>query len=68
MKMSKKTPSYVIKYFFARGYADRVQNIESEAPCSEVNDYYIEITGVNVVDQYNEGYAAAEKDRVNGIV
>ena len=63
-----KSATFVSKYWFARGYADRVMNLESDAPKAEINDYYEEITGVNVIQEYNLGYEEAQKDKVNHVI
>jgi len=63
-----KSASFVSKYWFARGYADRIMDLEAEAPKIEVNDYYEEITGVNIIEEYNLGYQEAQKDKVNHVI
>jgi len=63
-----KSASFVSKYWFARGYADRVMESEQDAPKIEVNDYYEEITGVNIIQEYNLGYQEAQKDKVNNVI
>lgn len=63
-----KGAKFTSKYWFARGYADCVMNLESDAPKVEVNDYYEEITGINVIEEYNLGYEEAQKDKVNNVI
>lgn len=66
--MKKRSASYVEKIFYARGYHDCLIGESSEPPSFEVNQYYIELCNVNVVDEYNKGFAQGQKDKVNGIV
>ena len=63
-----RSASFVSKYWFARGYADRIMELGSDAPKIEVNDYYEEITGVNIIEEYNLGYQEAQKDKVNNVI
>jgi len=63
-----KSSSFVSKYWFARGYADRILDLDLDAPKIEVNDYYEEITGVNIIEEYNLGYQEAQKDKVNHVI
>lgn len=65
--MARKA-SFVEKYYFAKGYADRLLDLDAEVPSSEVAEYYSEVCNVNIVTEYENGFAQAEKDKVNGIV
>lgn len=67
-KRKTSNPGFVEKYFFARGYADCIANYAMDAPELSVYEYYLELTGVDVFEQYNYGYEIAHKDKVNGIV
>jgi hypothetical protein len=43
-------------------------DLDLDAPKIEVNDYYEEITGVNIIEEYNLGYQEAQKDKVNHVI
>lgn len=64
--MSKKKASYVSKYWFARGYYHSMEDVD-EPPSIEMCEYYIELTGVNVIEEYSLGKTTATADRVNGL-
>lgn len=63
-----KNASFTQKYWFARGYHDRLSIFENDAPNIEFAEYVEEITGVNIIKEYNSGYDQAEKDKVNSVV
>jgi hypothetical protein len=55
------------RYYFARGYHDRIIKVDNP-PSSEVNEYYIQELDINVIEEYNKGREIAERDLVNGLV
>jgi hypothetical protein len=66
--MVKKTTSvpFVRKYYFALGYSDRIQKVDSP-PSIELNEYYLDLLNVNVIEEYKAGREIAERDLVNNI-
>lgn len=62
--VKSKGISYTAKYWFARGYADCINNIDNP-PSIEMQEYFLETLKVNVIDEYNHGKKVAERDKVN---
>lgn len=73
--MKSKTPSYVAKWWFAKGWGDFVLEVAKnnpvipcpsgsfyDPPKDDIVAYYLEITGVRVDEEYDAGRKAAEKD------
>jgi len=68
MRKMSKSASYLQKYWFARGFYDRLALTEKDVPSIELVEYIEEVSGVNVLKEYELGYEQAEKDRVNNVV
>lgn len=56
------------KYWFARGYHDRMVQVEKDPPQIEMVEYAEELTGINILKEYELGYEQAEKDKVNNVI
>ena len=67
MKMSRSA-SFFQKYWFARGYSDRLIYSSKEPPSIDMVEYVKELTNTNILNEYDQGYDQAEKDKVNNIV
>lgn len=65
--MSRSAP-FTAKYWFARGYSDRLVHESKEPPPIEMVEYAEEVTGVNILKEYDSGYDEAEKDKVNNVI
>jgi hypothetical protein len=63
--MATRSASFTQKYWFARGYHDRLSTFEKDAPNIEFAEYVEEVTGVSIIKEYDAGYNQAEKDKVN---
>lgn len=63
-----KSASFMQKYWFARGFYDRLAFSAKDVPSIEMVEYAEEVTGVNILKEYEAGYDQAEKDRVNSVV
>jgi len=63
-----KSASFMQKYWFARGFYDRLAFSAKDVPSIEVVEYAEEVTGVNILKEYEAGYDQAEKDRVNSVI
>lgn len=63
-----KSASFMQKYWFARGFYDRLAFSAKDVPSIEMVEYAEEVTGVNILKEYEAGYDQAEKDRVNSVI
>jgi len=63
-----KGASFMQKYWFARGFHDRLMYSSKDVPSIEMVDYVREVSGVNILNEYELGYEKAEKDRVNNVI
>jgi hypothetical protein len=62
--VKSKGISYTAKYWFARGYCDCINNTDNP-PSIEMQEYFLEMLKVSVIDEYNHGKKIAERDKVN---
>lgn len=56
------------KYWFARGFYDRLTFNHKDVPSIEMVEYVEEVSGVNILKEYENGYEQAEKDKVNNVI
>lgn len=63
-----KSASFFQKYWFARGFSDKLIHSSKDVPSIEMVEYLEEISGINILNEYELGYEQAEKDKVNNIV
>jgi hypothetical protein len=63
-----KSASFLQKYWFARGFSDKLIHSSKDVPSIEMVEYLEEISGINILNEYELGYEQAEKDKVNNIV
>jgi hypothetical protein len=62
--VKSKGVSYTAKYWFARGYSDCISNIDNP-PSIELQEYFLEMLKVDVIEEYNHGKKIAERDKIN---
>lgn len=58
--------SHTQKYWFAIGYHQCVTN-QYDPPSQEFIDYFKEMLGIDIYQEYLDGKKSAEKDLKNGI-
>jgi hypothetical protein len=63
-----KSASFLQKYWFARGFSDKLIHSSKDVPSIEMVEYLEEISGINILNEYELGYEQAEKDKVNNVV
>jgi len=63
-----KSASFLQKYWFARGFHDRLTFSAKDVPSIELVEYAEAVTGVNILKEYELGYEQAEKDKVNNVI
>lgn len=63
-----KGASHMQKYWFARGFHDRLTFSAKDVPSIEMVEYAEEVTGINILKEYELGYEQAEKDKVNNVI
>jgi hypothetical protein len=66
--MMSKSASFLQKYWFARGFNDRLMHSCKDVPSIEMVEYVEEVAGINILNEYELGYEQAEKDRVNNVI
>lgn len=63
-----RSASFMQKYWFARGFHDRLAYSTKDTPSIEMIEYAQEVTGINILKEYESGYDQAEKDKVNNVI
>jgi hypothetical protein len=65
MSKTKSKASYVAKYWFAQGYWHCMEKVDYSFS-QELVDYYQDLVGVNIKEEYDLGFNTAETDKNRG--
>lgn len=63
--MAKRKTKYAERYWFAVGYHDGIVGVKSP-PQPETVDFLLSTLNVQVLDLYEDGWKAGEKDKESG--